>query len=883
MGEVYRARDTRLDRTVAIKVLPQHLSSNPDLKQRFEREARAISSLNHPHICHLYDVGSQEGTDFLVMEYLEGETLAARVEKGPLPVEQVVKIGMEVADALDKAHRQGIIHRDLKPGNIMLTKAGAKLMDFGLAKPALATGAAAGPLTPSSPTSPIASLTKPTSPLTAAGTLVGTFQYMAPEQLEGREADARSDIFALGAVLYEMVTGKRAFEGKSQISVLAAILEKEPEAVSKLQPQAPPALELVINTCLAKDPEDRFQTAHDVRLQLKWIAEGTTVVAPMPQVSAAAAAKPRSRLLLAAVAAGLLVVAAAAFLAYRYWPQAAVVTAAILPPENAAFDLTGDYGGPPLLSPDGKRLVFAARSANSLRQLWVRDLSSALARRLEGTENASFPFWSADGRYIGFFVDGKLKKIAVGGGPVMTLADAPNARGGSWSQDNVILYCPDFRGPLYRVSADGGQAVEATKLDSSKHTTHRWPVFLPDGKHFLYLATNHTGGDPAQNGIYFASLDGKESKLVVATDAGGFYASGYLLFHSGTSLMAQRFDSGSGQLSGEARPVVDKVAYDPGIWWVLATASESGMMAYQVGTASGGSELVWYDREGKQVGRAGEQGRYLDPTLSPDGERLAVVMDDPITNVYVMDLKRGIRTRLTFDTATHTSPAWSPDGKWVVYASRGGQGVVGYELHMKPANGAGEDQLLAKPKDATEGFNNPQWSADGRYIIFHRQSGPSGASVWALPMEGERKPFAVLQPQSPQASIIDAQLSPDGHWLAYSSTDSGREEVYVTAFPKPAGKWQVSSRGGSYLTWARNGKELFFVAGDGILHAAEVSSHGNEFQVGAVKPLFHLNFLAQGRLYDVSPDGKRFLVNSVPQDVSAPLTLVVNWTAEMTK
>ncbi len=886
MGEVYRAHDTRLDRTVAIKVLPSHLSSNPHLKERFEREARSISKLNHPHICVLHDIGQQDGVDYLVMEYIEGETLGQRLEKGPLPLEQVLKIGIEIADALDKAHRQGIIHRDLKPGNIMLTKSGAKLMDFGLAKPAAAAlvvaGSAGGALTPSSPTSPTASLARPVSPLTAAGTIVGTFQYMAPEVVQGQEADGRSDVFSFGCVLYEMATGKRAFEGKSQISVLAAILEKEPEPISKLHPTAPPALEWVVKTCLAKDPEERWQAAHDVAIQLKYVSQSSTQLA-----AAVSAVKPRRKHDRMAWITAALAGVAALVLAISYYTVATrpgpVIRATILPAEKAVFDFTGDYGGPPELSPDGRYLVFAAHPTDGQRALWIRALGSASAQRLDGTENASFPFWSADSRFIGFFADNKLKKIAATGGPVTTLADTPNARGGSWSKDNVILYTPDFRNPVFRVSADGGQPVQVTKVDGIKHTTHRWPVFLPDGQHFLYLATNHSGGRPADNGIYFASLDGKENKLVIATDASGFHASGYLLFHSGTSLMAQAFDPGRGKLSGEARPVMEKVAFDPGVWRVLASASQTGMMAYQAGTAAGGSELIWHDRQGKQIGKVGGRERYASPQLSPDGRQLAVVVGDPLTNVFVFNLGRGVSTRLTFDSATHSDPAWSPDGKQILFTSRGGgPGVGGFELHIKPANGAGEDQLVLKPSDPADGFSLPQWSPDGHYIIFHRQSAPSGASLWALPLTDDRKPFLVIKPESAQGNITGARLSPDGLWIAYSSTDSGQEEVYVSAFPKPAGKWQVSNNG-FCPAWRRDGKELYVQRNDGMILAAEVSAQGSQFQVGAVRPLFRANTPALGYPYDVSADGRRFLVNTAPQDTSTPITLVVNWTAELKK
>ncbi|HSA91934.1 MAG TPA: protein kinase [Terriglobales bacterium] len=883
MGEVYRARDTRLDRTVAVKVLPSHLSADPERKQRFEREARAISSLQHPHICTLHDVGSQDGVDFLVMEHLEGETLAERLKKGALPTEQVLKIGMEVADALDKAHRQGVVHRDLKPGNIMLTKSGSKLLDFGLAKPAgttLASGTLAQALTAPSPVSPLS----PTTPLTQQGTIVGTFQYMSPEQVEGKEADARTDIFALGAVLYEMATGKRAFEGKSQLSVASAILERDPEPISRVQPLAPAALEHVVKTCLAKDPEDRWQSAADVRRQLKWISEGGSQVGvPVPEAHARRM-KFRLGWAIAAVASLAAVGFASAYFLLASRP-AQIIHSQLPAPEKAIFDFTGDLGGPPVLSPDGKRIVFAAHTAESPKALWVRQLDSDTAQHLDGTDGAYFPFWSADSRFVGFFADGKLKKIPAGGGPVTTLADAPNARGGAWGKDDVIVYTPDFREVLYKISAAGGLPVKVTEIDSVKHTTHRWPFFLPDGKHFIYLATNHSGSSREANGIYFGSLDGKGSKQLVATEGAGQYASGYLLFQSQATLVAQPFNPSSGVLSGEPMPVAERVQYDSGIWRSLFTVSENGLLAYQGGSARLGTELVWFDRTGKQVGRVAERERYADPRLSPDGKRLAVTVGDPLANIWVFDLVRGTKTRLTFDNATHNYPSWSPDGSRIAFASFVGPFAgagLGSSLHTKASNGTGQDELLLASEQGF-GSSYPEFSPDGRYLVYQRASGPTGSSVWAVPVSGEKKPFPVAQPQSPQNAVFDQRISPDGRWLAYTSNDSGADEIYVTPFPAGGGRWQITTNGGDRVAWRGDGKELYYWGNDQMLTAVEVNPQGSEFQVGATKPLFRLSAPAVGMPYDVSSDGQRFLVNYLHEDSSTPLTLVVNWTTALKK
>ena len=546
MGEVYRARDTRLDRTVAIKVLPTHLSADPELKQRFEREAKAISALQHPNICTLHDVGSQGGVDFLVMEYLEGQTLADRLVKGALPLDQVVKIGIEIAEALEKAHRQGIVHRDLKPGNIMLTKSGAKLMDFGLAKPELAIASSAkGQLTPSTPTMNLASLTSAASPLTQKGSIVGTFQYLSPEVLQGSEADARSDIFSFGCVLYEMVAGRRAFEGKSQLGVLTAILEKEPEPIAASQP---PALDRVIRACLAKDPVDRFQSAHDVAMDLRWLTDST------------AAGEEKStqqfKKSWAALSAAVLIVCVALAAFGGYWwskrtenPQP--FHAEIPPPDKFPFNVTGDNAGMPVLSPQGDQMAFVAHSANA-QFLWVRSLKGDNAQQLEGTQGAMHPFWSPDGRFVAFFANGKLNKIAASGGPVSVLADAPTSRGGTWGVSDVIVFSPTFQSSLLKVSAQGGTPTDATVMDKQKHTTHRWPWFLPDGKHFLFP------GDQSQRGRYKNQRhllwvdDSLEAHLVVATDSAAQYASGYLLYRANTALVAQPFDPEVGQVVGVA-------------------------------------------------------------------------------------------------------------------------------------------------------------------------------------------------------------------------------------------------------------------------------------------------------------------------------------------
>jgi len=877
MGEVYRARDTRLDRSVAIKVLPSHLCDQPEARERFDREARSISSLNHPHICQLYDVGSQDGVSYLVMELLEGESLGDRLRRGPLPLDQVLRYGAEIAEGLQAAHRCGVVHRDLKPGNIMLTKTGAKLMDFGLAKETSLRNKQTSELT--------ATLTSHNAtPLTAHGTIVGTFQYMSPEQVEGKEADARSDIFSLGAVLYEMTTGKRAFEGKTLVSVAAAILEKEPEPITIIQPLTPSALQHVVQGCLAKDPDSRWQSAADIVRELQWIAGSGS------QAGAPALHRPSRKWRERAIwGAALALLSAACLWVLLSRPQRHMLRASLLPPTNATFDLMGDFSGPPTLSPDGTQLAFAAHSAKEQNMLWVRHLDGAV-QKLAGTEGAYCPFWSPDGKFIGFFAAGKLDKIPAGGGPVVALADAANARGGAWGKDNMIVYAPEYRGSLMKVSAAGASVpAQATKMDPSKHSTHRWPTFLPDGKHFLYLATNHTGVSSEQNGIYLSSLDDGRSKMVLANDSQAQYAAGYLLFHQQRAVMAQKFDPASGTFSGEQQVVANDVQYDSGTWHTTFTATDDGLMVYEPGSGAGAADygLSWTDRSGRVLTTVGEHTAYKGMKLSPDGKRLVVAMGDPRSDVWVFDLTRGTKTRLTFDPVTHLEPAWSPDGQKVVFMSQNGSRVQeGSTLHARLASGGGADELLlASDSVSAETLSWPEISADGKYLVYQKQNGPTGGSVWAIPLTGaDRKPFPVVKPESADGSVTYSRLSPDGRWLAYSLRDSGREECYVTSFPGGRGRWQVSAEGGTFPIWRGDGKELFYAGFDGQLHAVEAIAGKEDFTAGRLLTLFSVRYVSPYFApYDVSPDGQRVLVAFPLTSESEPLVLVSDWTAELKK
>ena len=879
MGEVYRARDTRLDRTVAIKILPSHLSSDPELKQRLEREAKAISALQHANICTLYDIGTQGGTDFLVMEFLEGQTLAERLQKGPLPTDQVLKIGTEIAQALEKAHQQGVVHRDLKPANIMLTKAGAKLMDFGLAKPKLSiVPQAAGTVTPSTPTMNLASLTSAASPLTQKGSIVGTFQYMAPEVLQGAEADSRSDLFSFGCVLYEMVTGHRAFEGKSQLSVLTAILEKEPEPVSVTRPLTPPMLDRVIRGCLAKDPSERMETAHDLAMNLRWIAD------------AAASGNATSRQKFGTVrAAGfgllfLVLLAAGGFLSYR-WAQSSnqpvSLHAEIQPPEKFLFDATGDMAGMPVLSPQGDRLAFVAHSGDS-KLLWLRSLSNDAALPLDGTSGAAHPFWSPDGRYLGFFAGGKLMTIPAAGGPVATLADAPNPRGGTWSINNIIVFEGEYIDGLMKVNAQGGAVEPATELDRTRHSTHRWPWFLPDGKHFLFLATNHTGGDPKQNGIYFGSLDSKEAHLIVNAESGAEYASGYLLYRVNTALVAQPFDPQSGTLKGPATPLLNNLRDDVGVWRSIFSVSQNGFLTYQTGSASYVKDrLLWFDRAGKSVPTCDPDEKGIsDVRLSPDNKKAAYSGG---TAIWTCDLERNTRTRVTFDDQLPRQQSWSPDGKSLIFAVPVAKGGGVTEVRSKAADGTGSETIMIPAPNNGRPISYPAWTPDGKYITYLWGEGSAPRSLWMVPASGGSKPVLIAQPPSARSNLVLYRVSPDGHWVAYTSDESGPWDVYLTTFPEGKGKWKVSVNGGSNPAWSGTGKELFYQDIVNDFFVCPITAKGSEVEVGKPQQLFHASTPGIGVPFDVSLDGKRLLVNHADEEMQVPLHLVTNWTAQLKK
>jgi len=781
MGEVYRARDVRLDRTVAIKILPAHLSSNPIRKQRFDREAKTISSLNHPHICVLYDVGSQDDVDYLVMECVEGETLAKRLEKGPLPLEQVLKIGTELADALDKDHRGGVVHRDLKPGNIMLTPTGVKLLDFGLAKPAV-------PLTTSATLTATATQTPP---VTQEGTIVGTFQYMSPEQIEGKELDGRSDIFSLGAVLYEILTGRRAFEGKSELSVASAILEKEPAPISRVKPLVPPTLDHAIRRCLAKDPEERWQTARDVALELKWIAESSSQAGvPAPVFSHR---KLREHLAWPAVAALAIVALAFAIGFLQRAPKP-------LQPMRLSMEIGTDAslyvteGTAAILSPDGAHMAFIAVGSDQKRRIYLRPLDQLQAAALSGTENAHNPFFSPDGQWLGFFADGKLKKILVRGGAAVTLCDAPDDRGGSWGEDGTIVFAPNFGAPLSKLSSAGGTPQPLTSLDTQAgELTHRWPQVLPGGDSVLFTSNTATGNyEDADIVVY--SMASRQRKTV---QRGGYHArylsTGHLIYiHEGT-LFAVPFDLKRLDVTGQPTPILDDVVTNPGNAGAQFSYSESGNLLY----VAGGSviqnlSVYWMDRQGKFTPLRETPGAYLTgalpwwapaPAFSPDGKRLALqIRDGKKTDIWVYEWERDTLTRLTFSGESNQNPVWTPDGQRITYSSAEKGGVYG--VYWKRADGAGDAVRLTESRNQQVPNS---WRPHGKLLALMELNASTSWDIFTLSVEGddksgwktgEPKPFL-----NSSFSELASAFSPDGRWLVYHSNESGNFEVYAKSRP----------------------------------------------------------------------------------------------------
>jgi serine/threonine protein kinase len=865
MGEVYKARDTRLHRTVAIKILSTGRDASPQQRERFRREARAISSLTHPHICTLHDVGEQDGVDFLVMEHLAGETLAHRLLRGALPLDEVLDVALQLASALDAAHRAGLTHRDLKPANVMLTTTGAKVLDFGVAK------------WPSGDEDSDSSGTQRTAQptLTQMGAVVGTIQYMAPEQIEGKPVDGRADLFALGSIIYEMTTGRKAFEGTSATTVMIAILTSTPAPMSAVQPITPSALDRIVAKCLAKNPTKRWQTAGDLKDALDWIKDDLRASGPLASPANASIPAPAARLTRMLFAAALFLAATLAVFAARY--QRAT------PPSSSPTEVRSDINTPQTsepfsfaLSPDGKQIAFVA-SGDGASRLWLRSLSATTAQPLAGTEGAAFPFWSPDSHSVGFFADGKLKRLDLGGGAAHTVAPAAAGCGGTWNADGIMLYAPTANSPLFRVPASGGQAMAATKL--GRQRSHRFPSFLPDGRQFIFY-----GASSPDYGTFLGSLDSPDTQLLTPGDnAGVFLSSGWLLSIREGSLVAQRLDLERKALTGDPVTVADG-AEDSEYSSSALSVSAAGLIAYRTGGVSR-RQLAWFDRAGKLLGPLGppDENNLYAPRVSPDGHRVALSRAvQGNTDIWLLD---GTRTsRFTSDAARDRFPIWSPDGSRIAFESnRKGQ----RDLYQKSSSGAGAEELLLESSQAKVPSD---WSPDGRFVLYISIDPQAGYDLWVLPMDGDRKPWVFLKTSF---NIKLATFSPDGRWVAYMSDETGRMEIYIRPFggsaaSSAAAQWQVSTAGGVFPRWRSDGQELYYLGPPSEMMAAPIMGTATTLTPGAPVALFHTRIYGggtdnlQGGQYDVSRDG-RFLINTVLDDPSGPITLLQNWRPEVKK
>jgi Tol biopolymer transport system component/predicted Ser/Thr protein kinase len=835
MGAVYRATDTKLNRDVAIKVLPPAFAENAARMARFEREAQVLASLNHPNIAAIYGIEASA----IVMELVDGNDL-----KGPVPVDTAIAYARQIAAGLEAAHEKGIIHRDLKPANIKVTADGTvKLLDFGLAK-ATEPGAAG-----SRPTMlPTISLA-----LTQDSMIVGTAAYMSPEQARGKPVDKRADIWAFGVVLYEMLTGRQLFGGGETVTDTLASVVKDLPDLTRVPAETPLQIRRLLDRCLHKDANYRLRDIGEARIALE---------SPPPPEPPVAALQGRG--ILPWIAAG--VFAMSTLTLAVLWPSrpaddVRMLKFAVLPPEKAHF-VANSF---PAVSPDGRHLAFAAASEGKT-QLWIRDLHTSAARPLPGTDRAFEPFWSPDNRWVAFFADHKLKKVDLGGGPAITVCDAVNSRGGSWSPNEVIVFNPDLNMPLFRVPAAGGTATPLTTLDEGAgEIGHRSPWFLPDGRHFLFTARN---GNPEKTAIYVGDLESKERRRLFAAASNPVYtAPGFLLFIRAKSLMAQGFDPAGLQVKGEPFPVAEQVDYVEAYVQGQFAVSQTGVLAYYSGGASDDLQLTWFDRAGKPLGTVGMPG-FMLPVISADGG--TVVTERPNAqagsiDLWLDDLAHGTDSRFTFDHSMNTNPVWAPDGTHILFSSNR-SGKSG--LYQKAVAGADKEELLYEAADEA---TPTDWSRDGRFAIFHTRNSKTKYDLWVLPLTGDRKAFPFLQTEFAESF---GKLSPDGRWLAYASDETGRLEVYVQSFPGKEGKWQISAKGGTRPVWSRDGKELFYNEPENKLMAVDVKS-SVKFEHGAPHALFEFRGASS---FDVTRDGKRFLLaSSLEHEANPEMTVVINW------
>ena len=873
MGEVYRARDTRLGREVAIKVLPEQIVGGADARERFEREARAASSLSHPNIITVYDVGGSSGADWVAMELIEGSSLRDVMGSSRVPTSRMLEIGRQISDGLARAHAAGIVHRDLKPENVMITKDGfVKILDFGLAK-----------LTLSDPSETNA----PTVPATEPGTVMGTVGYMSPEQAAARTVDYRSDQFSLGVVLYEMAAGKRPFERATKAQTLASIIQDDPEPIGLINPTTPAALRWLIERCLQKDPEERYASTKDLARDIKSIRDHLSEATSTRVPAARSHLFGRSgRLILAASLAGA-AVATAFFVLVRLRPEASrPVRFQILSSHTSPFQDSGppyDIPQVPELSPNGRLIAFPGVCPDGKDRIWIQSLEAIGSHPLPGTEDASYPFWSPDSVSIGFFANGKLKRISASGGPVEILCDA-NGRGGTWGPDGTILF-GGLLGGVSRVSSSGGSPAPVTKVDSARReASHRWPRFLPDGRHFLYFSYLEAGKGDQNGGLFVAALDSTERKRVFTSVSNAIYAPpGYLLSYRDGNLVAQPFDSRRLELAGEPRPVAELVNIDPAKKLAFFSVSETGVVTYGSGLPTVPSRLLWFDRSGREIGSAGETGFIADVRLSRDGKRAAFTQLDAQTgagSIWLCDLARNSVTRFAEEIASNRidyEPVWSPDGRALAFSA---MRTGAPQLYRKSVDGtSGETLISPRPSANQEAMD---WSADGKLIVYNGHDFSSGSdySLWLTAAEGGQKPKGFL------AGALDGRLSPDGNWIAYSTQESGKSEIYVTPFPGPGPRVKISTAGGSEPRWRRDGKEMYYLDLNDDVMALDIKL-APTLDASVPHELFHTRparIVAEFSSYDVSPDGTQFLVNTLlGEKMPPPFTVILNWASELKK
>ncbi len=877
MGVVYLARDMRLERAVAIKALPDHVAADPDRLARFEREARLLASLNHPGIAAIYSLEESGGKRMLVMEYVEGATLADRLARGRVPVDEALHIAAQIAAALEAAHEKGVIHRDLKPGNIMVTPEGlVKVLDFGLARSA--EGDPSGVFMRASPDSPTVTMPTPQPSPTMPGVILGTVGYMSPEQARGKPVDKRSDIWSFGCVLYEMLAGGAPFSGESVTDVLGATLHLEPDW-ERFPASVPPMVRLLLRRCLTKDRNKRLRDIGDARIEIdSAIGDPTGKSFGLP---AAGRDERRSATRFAPWLVAVVCLAAAVGLAARAFraapPAPRIIRAYVPEPDGATFVSIGTgpgSSGPVAVSPDGTRITFVARTDSGAELLFVRPLDALAARPVSGTDGARHPFWSHDSATIGFFADGKMKRIDANDGPAIALCEASEPRGGTWNRDGVIVFAPESDGPLFRVAATGSQPEPVTVLREDEET-QRWPFFLPDGTHFLYFSRAAGGvSSSAKNYVMLGSLDGKTSRPLVQVSSNAVYASGHVLFVREGAIMAQPFDEEQLEFTGAAFPIEGQVLFDAAYTHAIFSASQNGVLVFQGGSAGLGSELAWFDREGKELGALGDPALYRQFRLSPDGRHIAASINDVKSgqsNLWIIDAASGFRTRFTFVTAWDDNPVWSPKGDRVVfYSDRAGR----EDLYQKSLGGTeNEERILS----IDSRVNSQDWTSDGRWIAYSAvPHGQGKTDLFAFDPSGGGQPVPIAVTAFDEHS---AQFSPDGRWVLYHSDETGQQEAYVTPFPGTGRKWQVSTSGGFVARWGRDGKEIFYAGPERMLFAVDVAAQESMLRIGPPKRLFLLPPGGGGGTgFEVAGDSQRFLVKRGVKQLSASaLTVVINW------